>query len=242
MKSNIIKIGLPINDKTNLYPMVKDEKTNISPIRTVAKDGVEIWNISFTSLDCTYVETVRHISSEGPFPPEVFAKRKSYDIYKSVVAHLDIDDGEAIEYSDLELYLNKIRKGDALIVDANGYTDKWLKKCNGVIDINEYNLNSPYFSTSAMQGIIDAGVSILAGNFPSFSNPKTKEGFGIDMIAEFYRDWNNMILAPLINLGEIEDTEVALQINPLVINNCCGLPCCPVIYQNELKSAFMKLL
>jgi kynurenine formamidase len=237
MKNSMVKIGIPINDGTNLYPMVKAKNTIISPIKTIAIDGVEIWNISFTTLDCTYIETVRHISSKGPFPPEVL-----HDIYRAIVVHLKVGEGEEITLSDLEPYLSRIEKGDALIVDANGYTEKWLEKCNGIIDVNEYNLGSPYFGTSAMQGIIDAETSILAGNFPSFSNPKTKEGFGIDMIAEFYKNWDNMILAPLINLDQIEDTEVVLQINPLVINNCCGLPCCPIVYQGELKKAFMKLL
>jgi kynurenine formamidase len=242
MNNNIIKVGLPINNGTNLYPMVKNESTNISPIKTVSNDGVEIWNISFTSLDCTYIETVRHISSEGPFPPEVFAKRKADDIYRAIIAHLAVEEGEAIILSELEPYLSKLNIGDALIVDANGYTEKWLDKNNGVINTDEYNLKSPYFSTSAIQGIIDAGVSILAGNFPSFSNPKTEEGFGIDMIAEFYKNWDNMILAPLINLDKIEDTKVVLQINPLVIDNCCGLPCCPIVYQGELKQNFMKFV
>jgi len=242
MKNQIIRIGIPINDGTNLYPMVKRESTNISPIKTISKDGVEIWNISFTSLDCTYVETVRHISSEGPLPSDVFAKRSAGDIYRTIVAHLDVEAGAAIQLSDLKPYLSKMYEGDALIVDAKGYTEKWLDKCNGIIDVNEYNLGSPYFSNEAMQGIIDAGTSILAGNFPSFSNPKTGEGFGVDMIAEFYKNWDNMILAPLINLDKIDDTEVVLQINPIVINNCCGLPCCPIVYQGDLRQPFIKFM
>ncbi|MGB9595428.1 MAG: cyclase family protein [Candidatus Poribacteria bacterium] len=240
MKSDIIKIGIPIINGTNLYPMVKNEYTKISPIKTIAKDGVEIWDISFTTLDCTYIETVRHISSQGPFPLDVFSKRKSYDIYRAVVVQLKTNDGDEISLSDLDPYLNKVNKGDALIVNANNYTDRWLDKCKGIINIDGYNLNSPYFSTSAMQGIIDAGVSILAGNFPSFSNPKTEEGFGIDMIAEFYKNQNNMILAPLINLDRIEDIKVILQINPILINNCCGIPCCPIVYQGKLKSLFIE--
>jgi len=242
MKNDIVKIGIPVYENTNLYPMVKDESTNIKPIKTIAKDGVEIWNISFTSLDCTYIETVRHISAEGPLPLDVFKKRDAFDIYKAIVVHLSIGDSGVIEFSDLEPFLKKTAKGDALIVDANGYTEKWLKNCNDMINVDGYNLGSPYFSVPAMQGIIDAGVSILAGNFPSFSNPNTKEGFGIDMIAEFYKNMDNMILAPLINLDKIIDTEAILQINPLVIEYCCGLPCCPIVYQGELKQAFSRYL
>ncbi len=240
MKNNIIRIGIPITNGTNLYPMVKFDHTKISPIKTIVKDGVEIWNISFTTLDCTYVETVRHISSQGPFPLDVFSKRKSYDIYRAIVVQLRVNDGDEISLFDLEPYLNKVREGDALIVNANNYTDKWLDRCKGIINIDDYNLNSPYFSISAMNGIIEAGVSILAGNFPSFSNPKTEEGFGIDMIAEFYKNQDNMILAPLINLDKIEDVEVILQINPIMIKNCCGIPCCPIVYQGRLGSAFME--
>jgi hypothetical protein len=64
MQDDIIRIGLPIINKTNLYPMVKPQSTQISSIKTIQKDGVEVWNISFTSLDCTYVESVRHIASQ----------------------------------------------------------------------------------------------------------------------------------------------------------------------------------
>ena len=242
MSNEIVNIGVPIVHGTNLYPMVKNQKTAISPVKTIQKDGVEIWNISFTSLDCTYIETVRHISSKGPFPMEVFANRRCSDIYRAIMVHLDVPEGGEISLGDLEVYLGQIRKGDALIVNANGYTEKWLKKTNGVINVNEYNLGSPYFSTLAMQGIIDVGTGILAGNFPSFSNPKTEAGFGIDMIAEFYKTETNMILAPLINMDKIKDTEVVLQINPLVIDGCCGLPCNPVIYQGSMKEHFLNYL
>lgn len=238
----IVRVGMPLINNTNLYPMVKPQSTEIKPLKTVSEDGVEIWNISFTSLDCTYIETVRHISREGPLPMEVFARRPAYDVYRAVVVHLEIEEGGEISLSDLDAYLTELEKGDALIVDANGYTDKWLAKSHGVIDVHEYNLNSPYFSTQAMRGIIDAGTAILAGNFPSFSNPNTEEGFGIDMIAEFYKTQENMILAPLVNLGKVKETEVVLQINPVEIEGCCGLPCSPVVYQGTLKAHFLDYL
>lgn len=242
LKDNIVRLGMPINDGTNLYPMVKDDSTRISPIMTVARDGVELWNVSFTTLDCTYIESVRHISGEGPFPLEVFARRKSRDLYRAIVAHVNVDARAEIKLSYLESCLNKLRKGDALIVNANNYTDKWLKKSGGAIKDNDYNFGSPYFGAEAMRGIIDAGASIIAGNFPSFSNPQTKDGFGIDMIVEFYKNHDNLILAPLVDLKKIKDTEVVLQINPVMIKNRCGVPCCPVAYQGELKSAFMTQL
>jgi len=242
MTNQIIRIGVPIASGTNFYPMVKAESTEISPIRTVEKDGVEIWNISFTSLDCTYIETVRHIASEGPLPLEVFEERSAYDLYRAIVVHLDVAEGVEISLSHLETYLTELQKGDALIVNANGYTDKCLKQSNGVINTDSYNLNSPYFSTDAMRGIIDAGTAILAGNFPSFSNPNTKEGFGIDMIAEFYETTTNMILAPLVNLGRIKETETVLQINPVEIEGCCGTICSPAVYQGELKRHLLSYL
>ncbi len=241
-KSEIIRLGMPLTNGTNLYPMVKAQSTDIRTLRTIQKHGVEIWNISFTSLDCTYVETVRHISSEGPLPLEVFAERPAYDIYRAIVVHLEVEEGEEIPLSALEKYLTELRRGDALMVDANSYTDRWLAKNQGVIHVSDYNINSPYFSPESMRGIIEAGTAILAGNFPSFSNPNTEEGFGLDMIMDFYRTEGNMILAPLVNLESIEDTEVVLQINPLSVENCCGLPCSPLVYQGDLKAHFLEYL
>jgi len=241
-ESDIVRIGMPIVNGTNLYPMVKPQGTAIKPLKTVKKDSVQIWNISFTSLDCTYIETVRHIADEGPLPMEVFAERPARDIYRATVVHLDTGEGEEISLADLESYLSEMKQGDALIVDANSYTDGWLEKSDGAIDVRAYNLGSPYFSDEAMRGIIDAGTSVLAGNFPSFSNPNTDAGFGVDMIAEFYRKHENMILAPLVNLAKIEETEVVLQINPVEIKGCCGLVCSPVIYQGKLKSHFLNYL
>ena len=236
--TDIVRIGLPIVNGTNLYPMLKPQSTEIKPLKTIHRDGVEIWSVSFTSLDCTYVESVRHIASQGLLPLGIMADRPGYDLYRAIVVHLDIGDGEGIPLSALEDSLAKMRKGDALIVDANAYTDRWLEKRNGVINIEDYNLKSPYFSNEAMRGIIDAGTAILAGNFPSFSNPDTEEGFSVNMIAEFYKTLENMILAPLVNLSKIEDTEVVLQINPVEIKGCCGLICMPVVYQGKMKEHF----
>jgi kynurenine formamidase len=241
-KNDIVRVGMPLVNGANLYPMVKTQSTEIRPIKTIQKDGVEVWNISFTSLDCTYVENVRHIASERLLPLEVFAERPTYDIYRAVVAHVEVQEAEEITLSALEAYLTEIRKGDALIVDAQSYTDRWLAKSCGVIHVSDYNLKSPYFSTQAMREIIDAGTAVLAGNFPSFSNPDTEEGFGIDMIAEFFKTETNMILAPLVNLDKIEETGVVLQINPVPIEGCCSLPCSPVVYQGELKVYFLDYL
>jgi len=220
--------------------MVKSESTNVRQLKTIQSDGVEVWSITFTGLDCTYVETVRHISCEGPLPSEVFAKRPAHDIYRAVIAHVDVEEGGEISLADLKDSLRKIMRGDALIVDANSYTDKWLAKTGGVIDVREYNLESPYFSGQAMRGIIDAGTEVLGGNFPSFSNPKTKEGFGIDLIGEFYRKEDNLILAPLINLKGIDDRLVALQISPIEIAGLCALPCNPVVYHGDLREPFLE--
>ncbi|MBD3182899.1 hypothetical protein GF312_11450 [Candidatus Poribacteria bacterium] len=242
IEKEIIRIGLPIRHETNLYPMVKPQKTCIETIKTVKGDGVEIWNMHLTSLDCTYIETRRHISTHGPLPMEIFSDRPEGDLYKGIVVHLDIEPGGEISPADLGKYLDTVKPGDALVVDAGEYTDKWLEDTDGIIDTDDYNLNSPYFSPQAMQDIIDAEVAVLAGNFPSFSNPRTHEGFGIDMIAEFYKTEHNMILAPLVNLGEIQETEIVLQINPLDIEGCCGIPCNPSVYQGKLKSAFLDFI
>jgi kynurenine formamidase len=222
--------------------MVKSQKTEVKRIKTITGDGVELWNISFTSLDCTYIETVRHISTEGLLPLEVFENRPAYDIYKAIVGHVKVTEGNEISLSDLDKYLGKMRDGYAFIVDADGYTDRWLKDCRNLINVDKYNLGSPYFSDDAMRGIIKAGTAILCGNFPSFSNPDTKDGFGIDMIAKFYETTGNMILAPLVNLNQVEETEVILQVNPMAVENCCGLPCSPIIYQGELKTGFLDYL
>jgi kynurenine formamidase len=241
-KDEIVRVGMALVDGTNLYPMVKPQSTEIRPVKSIPKDGVEIWNISFTSLDCTYVETVRHISATGPLPTDVFTRRPAQDVYRAIIVHLKVAEGGEISLSDLDAYLTELKEGDALIVNANSYTDKWLAKSDGVIDVRGYNINSPYFSIQAMRGIIDAGTAILAGDFPSFSNPNTTEGFGIDMIAEFYKTEENMILAPLVNLSKVKETEVVLQINPIEIEGCCGLPCSPVVYQGTLKAHFLSYL
>lgn len=240
--SRITRIGLPIINGTNLYPMVKNHSTEIASVKNVKEDGFEVWNISFTSLDCTYIETVRHISTEGPLPMEIFAERPSDDLYRAIMVHLDTEPGGSISLSDLEPYLAKMRQGDALIVNANGYTEKCLAKEDMAIRSSEYNIKSPYFSDEAMRGIIDAGTAILAGNFPSFSKPNTEEGFGIDMIAEFYKEETNMILAPLVNMDKITETEVVLQINPIEIEGCCGLICNPAIFEGELKEHLLNHL
>jgi len=238
----VVRVGIPLVHGTNLYPMVKSQSTEIKQLKTIQTDGVEVWSITFTDLDFTYVETVRHISSHGPLPSEVFARRPAHDIYRAVIAHVDVGRGEEISLSDLKESLGEVRRGDALIVHANSYTDKWLAKSHGIIDVNDFNLESPYFSGQAMKAIIDAGTVMLGGDFPSFSNPRTEKGFGIEMISEFYGREGNMILAPMITLREIRQTVVALQVNPLEIAGVCALPCNPTVYQGQLGQAFLEYL
>jgi hypothetical protein len=183
--------------------------------------------VSYTSLDVSYVETYRHIADQGPFPLEAL-KDRGGDAWRAVVAHVEVAPAAQIQPKDLASALRRARPGDAIIVDAAQYTDRCLQRGNGVIDFNDYNLQSPFFSAEAMRAMIDAGVTMIAGNFPSFSDPEG--GTGVAMLKLFWGAPGNLIAAPLLRLGEVAADVTTLRLNPLPITYAAsGHPICPTV-------------
>ena len=257
MTTTGIDIGFPLIVGTDLYPMEKlgacrsedgTARGTVVPlqecafeggelIRTVAANGYEAWRffarhtslgkVSLTSLDVTYLESYKHIVEEAPLPADILRERGS-DKYRAVVCHVDVPPAGRIQPADLQAALENAQPGDALLVDAGSYTDRCLKAGGGVIDNDDYNVQSPFFADDSMRAIMDAGIDLLAGNFPSYSDPEG--GTGIAMLKLFWQSPGRLIMAPLLNLGDIKDNVVKLKVNPWPVEcRTCGLPSTPVV-------------
>jgi len=229
----VVRVGLELTDGMNFYPAVTPQVK----IENVEHKGILYHRFLFTSLHGTYVETRRHVKSvfgdNGTWAADGFrARGQAYDLFRAVVVHVKVKPGEAVDVSQIEKGLKLLREGDAFIVDFNNYTPDHLS-----FD-ERYNLNAPYFTAEAMAAINKRKPLLLGGNTPSFSNPREDERkpcgkeFGIKQIIQFFSlSPNNMVLAPLTNLREVRETVVALKVNPLPIQETCGVPCSPEIYQ-----------
>ncbi len=258
MSPRTLDISFPLIIGTDLYPMEKlggcrsqdgrarrGQSIDLAEARIVqgeliadlARRGFEAWRFdvvhphwgraSFTSLDVTYLESYRHIAAKGPLPRQVLDRRGG-DSYRAVVVHVDMRPGEQILPQHLAAALKQARAGDALIVDAAEYTDRCLEQGGGVIDFSDYNVRSPFFHADAMKAIIDTGVSLIAGNFPSYSNPQG--GTGVSMLKLYWQTPANLILAPLLRLGQIEADVVTLRVNPMSADYpSCALPAVPTV-------------
>jgi hypothetical protein len=220
-----------------VIPMSECRSEGGELIKTVAADGFEAWRffathptfgrLSLTSLDVTYVESYKHIAEDAPLPRDILEGRGS-DTYRAVVCHVDVEPAGQIVPADLSDALSRARAGDALIVDAASYTDGCLEKGGGVIDFDDYNLQSPFFTDDSMRAIMDAGIDLLAGNVPSYSDPEG--GTGIAMLKLFWQSAGRLILAPLLHLSEVHDDVVTLKVNPWPTDcDACGLPASPVV-------------
>ncbi len=242
-----VHAAIPITDGMNLYRDASVFSVNVQRHLQREEEGAEVPVISFKTIDCTYIETGNHLQHKEIHPLGLLRQRGGGDVfdeYRAVVAHVKAEQKGEIGFDDIKDAVKRVREDDAFVVSAVvgklGYTDGWLKICNGHIGTRDYNRNSPHFSVEAMKAIMESGASLLAGDFPSFSPVDETKGYGLEMLKIFYTKGRNMIMAPLINLHEVSDGVVALTVNPLPFEEICPLPCCPTIYQGRLGRAHME--
>ncbi len=116
-------------------------------------------------------------------------------------------------------HAGQIRTGDCIAVCC-GWDRHWM-------DDGVFFPNSPYFSYDAMKWIVDRKPSILATDTPSWENLKDPQGF----FPMFY-EADILMLAPLINLGEVTKPRVRLTALPLRVEGVAASPCRTVIMED----------
>lgn len=182
----------------------------VETIATIDMDGFEAGAIHLSALTGSYLETSAHLIKGqwklDEVPPERF-------ISEAVVARVPKGPLGEITLSDLRPYGDQIRNGDAFLVGTG-----WDREWNGP----RYLLESPHFSLDAVVWLRDLGVTLLGGDIPYYNDPRGGE---VNVITEFYRRPENMIVAPLVNVTRISRTRVRLLTLPLKLKGQCVAPC-----------------
>ena len=121
---------------------------------------------------------------------------------------------EAISVSDLTQALAKsgesLRPGDALLV-GTGWDQHWT--------LPDYLSNPPYFLAEAIDWVIDQQVSLLGGDTPRYDSPTNPQNF----FPKFFKQ-DILLLAPLVNLHQVQQPRGKLTALPLKIQGACASP------------------
>jgi len=120
----------------------------------------------------------------------------------------------AITVADLEGALAQsgetLRPGDALLI-GTGWDQHWT--------LPDYLTNPPYFLYEAIDWIIDHQVSLLGGDTPRYDSPTNPQNF----FPKFFKQ-DILLLAPVINLHQVQQPRGKLTALPLKIVGACASP------------------
>jgi arylformamidase len=183
----------------------------------VADRGWEADAFTMPTLCGTYFETSKHLFPDEPGIDELPLARC---FVPATIARIPKGAREHITAAELAQAAPGMQSGDALVV-ATGWSDgKWWDTTG------DFLMKSPHFDLGAMRWIVERGASILAGDFPSFDDPQPGGGLNVNDL--LFRS-GALILAPLVELGQISQDRVQLTVLPIKLKGSCGAPCRAII-------------
>ena len=169
-----------------------------------------------TSLTGTYLETSAHVFPDGEWLDEVPVERCIRPI---TVFHLSgIGPQYGIRAVDLEACEQQLKAGDAALIHTG-----WDVR----LGEEDYITNSPFFQEDAMRWLLERGAALIGADIPSYDSPKLP----MEMVKLLFAT-NCLLLAPLINLGQITNTRPLLVALPMKVKGVCGAPCRAIVIQN----------
>lgn len=178
---------------------------------TIEERGYEADWFAMPTLAGTYLETAKHLFADAPsidqIPPERF-------FVDATIARIPCGPRQHITVTDLENTISILEPGDALLIQTG-----WDAHRN---DNDLFVLQSPHFELTAMQWIVERGISILGGDMPCFDDPVGSESQDVNTLLF---GSGALILAPLINLGSTSATRGRLTVLPIPLVGSCGAPC-----------------
>ncbi len=167
------------------------------------------WRFELGAQTGTYLETSLHVRRDGPELIEVPVE----DLFMRDATVLRVPCGpdQRIEREDLEGCDVEILSGDAVIV-ATGWEKHWNE--------SDFVSECPWFSYEAMRWILDHEPFMMCGDMPRFDSWDEPQGFW----EEFFEQ-GVLLLAPLINLGQLRADRVKLTALPMKVVETCAAPC-----------------
>lgn len=199
----------------NIIPPVK-----IETIATVKEQEFFASRIEMATISGTYLEAGSHMLEDGKFLDDYSVS----DFIKPVnILRLQPQEPKALV--NREMLVEKapeITPGDALIIDT-GWWRMWNKP--------GYVLDSPNFTTDALEWILEKKISILAVDATCIEAAwidKEEEGakpeLGKGSLLGALFQAGALLAAPLVNLGAVKENRGILMCMPLKVKGTSGAP------------------
>jgi len=181
------------------FPEVK-----IKPIATIDQEGVSSHVITLTTNSGTYLETGAHIFKGEETIDQIPAEKL---VTEAVVIKLSEKKArEHITAEELEKSQVHIKEGDALLIHT-GWDRMWNQ--SGFVE------GSPHFTKEAIEWILAKKISILGADIPCYDDPQRESlTQGLSLLGEVFKR-KILILAPVVNLGQVSQKRVKLIALPL---------------------------
>jgi arylformamidase len=162
----------------------------------------------------TFLETKAHFDPSAETIDKVGLDRL---FAPAIVVHVPKGSRDHVALGDLDDALSRarldVRPGDAVVI-ATGWGDRWGEP--------EFVDEGPHLTHDLVFGLIDRGVSILAGDIARFDDvdPSRSE----HIFPELF-DGGVLVLGPVVNLGRIPTTRGELIALPIKIKGASAAPC-----------------
>lgn len=219
--SNLIDLSGPLYEGMWSYNILSGMGMRLPEFEAEMRAGIpthgfEAYGYHLASLTGSYIETARHMIEGAPalsdLPPSAF-------IRPAVVCHVPRKGpGEVILGAELEANCPPVAPGDALLI-ACGWGSRWGEP--------DYVAGSPAYHVDCLPWLLAQPFSILGVDVPCIesarSRPDGAEAAGNMLVPIFQQ--GILLLAPLVNLDQIQAPRGQLIALPLNIRAVSGAPC-----------------
>ncbi len=209
----IIEISGPIEDGMWSYgdPYPTPQITQIPPPDWLDYP-VYSQTITLAVQSATYLETAAHMD-QSRMTIDQLPLERCYRV-DTVTLWIPRQADQRINADDLAQALTDtgetLRPGDALLI-GTGWDKHW--------NMPDYITHPPYFSAGAIDWVLDQQVSLLGGDTPRYDSPNDPQNF----FPKFFQH-DILLLAPLINLDQVQKPRGKLIALPLKIKDACASP------------------
>jgi len=192
-------------------------------LAAIAADGFEAFGYRLSSITGTYIETGAHMLLDAPMLSDLDA---GTFIRPAVVCHVPCKGpAELIQRAELEANCPPVQPGDALLIEC-GWGSRWGEA--------DYVTGSPAFHIDCLPWLVAQPFAILGVDVPCIENARSRpdgaEAAGNMLVPIFQR--GVLLLAPLVNLDQIQAPRGQLIALPLNIRAVSGAPCRAVFLED----------
>lgn len=198
----------------------------VETVATLKNNGFFSSRIEMSTVTGLYLESQAHVMEGGKtldqYGPERF-------LVPAVVVNLPTQPQRAqVDGDMLAARAPKINAGDALLL-GTGWGSMW--------DAQGYVLRCPNLKRSAMEWVLEQGVSLFGVDTPCIesSSPDSDDSPRGSLLRELF-ERDILLLAPLVNLEKVRTGRGTLVCLPLKLQGTSGAPC-RAIFIEETEAA-----